>query len=118
MANVLGYISFASIVILAAKFITRRAGNDKADAFFWKLHKPASGIFLLACIVHVLVQIPVLYAKSMQMIVLGVCGAGCAVILIGACHMIKEEKQKMQIHRALTVILVGIAVVHLFCGNR
>lgn len=117
MATVLGYSCFVSTVILAAKFFTRKIRHRKTDDFFWKLHKPVSGIFLLTCIMHVMIQISALNTKSIQVLISGIFGLASALILIAACHMIKEQKLKMRLHRILTVFLAGAAVIHLVCGN-
>ncbi|MCI8993130.1 MAG: hypothetical protein HFG80_10510 [Eubacterium sp.] len=113
MAFLCGMIGLICIVILTAKFLTRISAIKKADEFLWKLHKPASGILFLSAIAHIAVQIPFLTSKSMQSKVSGIFVLAAAVVLVAACHMIKETGLKMRIHRILTVALAGIAALHL-----
>ena len=112
MGILTGYISLACLLFLAAKFVTRKTKNQKLDRFFHRLHKPVSGIFLLTGIVHLFLVLPVWNTRSMPVNFSGVAALAILLLLIVACHGIKDAKKRMFWHRLLTIVLLILAACH------
>lgn len=106
MGIITGYISLISFLLLAVKYVLRRMKNQKMNCFFKRLHKPVSCIFLLSCIIHLILVIPVLKARNLLVTFSGFLGFGIAIFIILLCHVIKDRKKKMFWHRALTLALL------------
>ena len=81
-----GYICLFCFCILLAKALTRKLGIQKADRLFMKLHKPASGILLIACTVHMILVYPILKMRNPAVIVTGICAVVTYLLLIIFCH--------------------------------
>lgn len=112
MGIVMGYICLICYILLAGKYVARKTERQRVNAFFLKLHKPVSCIFLLACIIHLILVLPVLKGRDMLVTVSGMFCLGMILLLIILCHVIKEKKQKMFWHRLLTVVLLVMIVFH------
>lgn len=112
MGIVMGYICLICYILLAGKYVARKTERQRVNAFFLKLHKPVSCIFLLTCIIHLILVLPVLKGRDMLVTVSGMFCLGMILLLIILCHVIKEKKQKMFWHRLLTVVLLVMIVFH------
>lgn len=88
MGIITGYISLISFLLLATKFVMRRMKNQKMNRFFKKIHKPVSCIFLLSCIIHLILVIPVLKTRNLLVVFSGYLGFGIAILIILFCHVI------------------------------
>ncbi|MDD3412957.1 MAG: FMN-binding protein [Lachnospiraceae bacterium] len=112
MGIITGYISLISFLLLAAKFAMRKMKIQKMNQFFKRLHKPVSCVFLLSCIIHLILVIPVLKTRNLLVTFSGYLGFGIAILIILLCHMIKDGKKKMFWHRTLTLALLTAVVCH------
>lgn len=113
MGIVMGYISLLGFLLLAAKFIARKTKSERINCFFGKLHKPVSCIFLLTCVIHLFLVLPVLKTRNLSVIVFGIIGLVIAILLILLCHTIKDKQKKMFWHRTLTLVLLITAIIHI-----
>ena len=122
-----GYICLFCFCILLAKALTRKLGMQKADRLFMKLHKPASGILLIACTVHMILVFPVLKMRNPAVIVTGICAVVTYLLLIIFCHnsgfriLSKNLKKnvsepaayKLRLHRVLSLIMLVCIAAHI-----
>ena len=122
-----GYICLFCFCILLAKALTRKLGIQKADRLFMKLHKPASGILLIACTVHMILVYPILKMRNPAVIVTGICAVVTYLLLIIFCHnsgfriLSKNLKKnisdpatyKLRLHRVLSLIMLVCIAVHI-----
>ncbi|MGN0366098.1 MAG: hypothetical protein ACI4E5_09225 [Suilimivivens sp.] len=117
MGIVFGCLCFVFFCVLAAKAATRRFHLEKADRFLMKLHKPASALLVISCFLHIVLVMPVWRNRDILVNITGIAGVIFMLLLIGLCHIIKDEKKKIFWHRALTVILAICVVGHMVaCG--
>lgn len=113
MGIITGYLALICLLLLLAKFVTRRIHNDRLDRFFLKLHKPVSAAFVIMTVVHLLLTLPVFRTRSPAVILSGIAALIILILMITLCHSIKNGKEKMHWHRILSVILLLLAVVHI-----
>lgn len=113
MGIITGYISVALFLLLCAKYITKRINRPSADALFCRIHKPASGLFLMFCILHIWFVIPVLDKRNIMVICSGIAIISMAVVLIVLCHRIKDMEKKMVWHRILSIIVLAALLIHI-----
>ena len=122
-----GYICLFCFCILLAKALTRKLGIQKADRLFMKLHKPASGILLIACTVHMILVYPILKMRNPAVIVTGICAVVTYLLLIIFCHnsgfrllqkrqtekILNPAAYKLRLHRILSVIMLACIATHI-----
>lgn len=113
MGIVFGFISLICFLVLAAKAITHRCNWQRADRFLLKIHKYASVLLLISCLIHIILVVPVLENRSIFVIITGASSIIVMILLIFFCHMIKEKKKKLWWHRALTIIMAICIVAHI-----
>ncbi len=113
MGIITGYLALIGLLLLLAKFVTRRIHNDRFDRFFLKLHKPISAAFVIITVIHLLLTFPVFRTRNLAVIVSGIAALIVLLLLITLCHCIKNGKEKMRWHRILSGILLLLAVVHI-----
>jgi uncharacterized protein with FMN-binding domain len=112
MGIITGYFSLISFLLLVIKFIVRKMKNQKLNHIFKQLHKPVSCVFLLSCIIHFVLVIPVLKARNLLVTYSGLLSFGIAILLILFCHIIKDGKKKMFWHRTLAFALLVAVTCH------
>ena len=112
LSIILGYITAISLIVVLWKYIARISGNRNMDALFWKWHKPASGVFFLAVLIHLFITIPRWSEGRVLLPVFGLAACLVSVILTACCHGMKEPKKKMHWHRVYSVLLLVLAVGH------
>ena len=112
MGLVTGYISLLCFLLLAVKFIARKMRSVRWNSFLQRLHKPVSAVFMIACIIHLILTFPVWQTRTLSVMVSGSLGIVIAILLIYLCHTIKNDKRKIFWHRALAIVLLAAAVLH------
>ena len=60
MGIVTGYICLISFMVLALKFVARKAKLNKVNRFLQISHKPVSCIFFTTGVLHFIIVLPVL----------------------------------------------------------
>lgn len=122
-----GYICLFCFCILLLKALTRKAGLRKADRFIMKLHKPASGILLAGCAVHMTLVFPVLRMRNIAVLVTGICAAATYLLLIVFCHnggfqiisknlntnVSNPAAYKLRLHRVMSFIMLVCIAAHI-----
>lgn len=112
MGIITGYISSLCLLFLVAKFMARKSKNHEINHFLGKIHKPVSCIFLLSCMIHFILVIPVLQSRSVLLTGSGVIAIGVAILLVILCHTIKDRQNKIVWHRMLSAVLLATVIFH------
>lgn len=113
MGIITGYICAICFLLLAVKFIARKAKWERLNQILHKVHKPVSGIFLLAAIIHLCLVFPVLKTRNVLVNITGIAALVIVVLMIVLCHVMRQDTKKMFWHRMLTVILLLLIIVHI-----
>ena len=113
MGIITGYLALIGLLLLLAKFVTRRIHNDRFDRFFLKLHKPVSTAFVIITVIHLLLTLPVFRTRDLTVVLSGIAALIILILLITLYHRIKNGKEKMRWHRILSTIMLLFAVVHI-----
>lgn len=120
-----GFICLSSFCILLLKALTRKCGLHRADRHLIKLHKPASGLLLLASAAHILLVLPVLRMRHVIVLITGLCAVGCYLLLIVLCHggglrLLSANRAagnpaayKLRLHRIMSAIMLCLIAVHI-----
>lgn len=112
MGIVTGYICLISFMVLALKFIARKAKLNKVNRILQVIHKPVSCIFFAAGVLHFIIVLPVLKGRNMFVTISGIIALAFAIVLVVLCHTIKHGQKKMHWHRMMTVLILMLLVVH------
>ncbi len=112
MGIVTGYICLISFMVLALKFVARKAKLNKVNRFLQIIHKPVSCIFFAAGVLHFIIVLPVLEGRNMFVTISGIIALAFAIVLVVLCHTIKNGQKKMHWHRMMTVLILMLLVVH------
>lgn len=113
MGIVSGYVTVLCFVLLLAKLLTRLLKKRKADHVLMKLHKYLSAGMLFMGILHLILVYPVLRGRSKVVVVSGIVAMILMVLIIALCHMIKDRKKRVWLHRMLSLVLTLFVVVHI-----
>ena len=113
MGIILGYISLICFCVLAAKWITRKLHFEKVDKFLMRIHKKASVIFLIACVLHIVFAIPVFKTRSIYVLLTGIGAIVAVLLLIIFCHVMKDNTVKLWWHRILTIVIFFFIICHM-----
>ena len=113
MRIILGVITLVCFLLLAVKYPLRKLGLHKLNGALMKLHEPASAGLLLAGLVHLILCFRFFRQGSLLLPLSGLAVFVMCFVIIAACHMMKEPKQKMHWHRILSLITVILIAIHM-----
>jgi len=113
MGMITGYFSLLCSCLLLAKALTRKFHLSKADKLLMRLHKYVSAVFLVVCILHIVFVSSVLQAHHMLVPLIGSLAAVVSVLIIILCHVIKEKKLNLSLHRVLSLLLLCCVIGHI-----
>ena len=114
MGIILGWLSLICFLGLLAKAVTRKLRLKKANMVFMKIHKPLSVAFLVFCLIHFLVVLPVFQTRAFGLYVTGIVIFTIAFLLIILCHTMKKAKDKqIKWHRILSAGILFFAIIHI-----
>lgn len=113
MRVVTGYVCLAGLLVLLLKYVARKTGSEKWNTLFRRWHKPASGIFFLAAIVHLILVIPVLKDREVLLWGTGAVSFFLGMLVITLGHTIKDKGKNMYWHRILSVMLTVSVAFHI-----
>ncbi len=120
-----GFVCLFCFCILLLKALTKRLDRQNADKLIMKLHKPASGLLLLGCIVHIILIFPVIKMRHPVILLTGFTTVGCYLLLIVFCHNRglrllpgnhagkRNVAYKLSLHRIMSVIMLLLVIVHI-----
>ena len=112
MGIVTGYICLISFMVLALKFVARKAKFNRVNRFLQIIHKPVSCIFFATGVLHFIIVLPVLKGRNIFVTISGIIALAFAIVLVVLCHTIKNGQKKMHWHRMMTVLILMLLVVH------
>ena len=106
-------VALLALLIVAAKFITKRIGAKKADRLLMKIHRPAGYILVAAGLTHGLLSFRILSITPALVYVLGFI---CLFAILAAImtFLLKDKLSKKWLiwHRFTTVIVLVTLVLH------
>lgn len=120
-----GFVCLFCFCILLLKALTKRLKWQKADNLVMKLHKPASGLLLLGCAVHMILILPVIKMRHPVILLTGFATVVCYLLLIVFCHgrglrllpgdhaKKSTAAYKLILHRIMSVIMLLLIIVHI-----
>lgn len=112
MGIITGYICLISFMVLALKFVARKAKFNRVNRFLQIIHKPVSCIFFATGVLHFIIVLPVLKGRNIFVTISGIIALAFAIVLVVLCHTIKNGQKKMHWHRMMTVLILMLLVVH------
>lgn len=113
MRIILGWLSLVCFLLLSVKYPLRKLGLHRLNGALMKLHEPASAGLLLAGLVHLILCVRLFGQKPLLLPLSGLAVFLMCFVIIAACHMMKEPKQKMRWHRLLSLITVLLIAIHM-----
>ena len=113
MRIVLGLLALVCFLLLAVKYPLRKLGLHKLNGALMKLHEPASAGLLLAGLVYLILCLRLFGQRNLLLPLSGLAVFIMCFVIIAACHMMKEPKQKMRWHRILSLITVILIAIHM-----
>ena len=109
-----GCTAAVSLAALTVKYPLRKLGLHKANAVMMQAHEAASGAYFLAALVHMATAQKRSRIKALS----GFASFAISVVLIADCHMAKDQKAKMQRHRAYSTVLTLTTLSHIFSESN
>ena len=113
MRVILGLLGLVCFLLLAVKYPLRKLGLHKLNGKLMKLHEPASAGLLLAGLVHLILCFRFFRLGSLLLPLSGLAVFVMCFVIIAACHMMKEPKQKMRWHRILSLVTAILLATHM-----
>ena len=113
MRIVLGLLALVCFLLLAVKYPLHKLGLHKLNGALMKLHEPASAGLLLGGLVHLILCFRLFGLGNLLLPLSGLAVFIMCFVIIAACHMMKEPKQKMRWHRILSLITAILIAIHM-----
>ena len=113
MGIITGYFCLLCFFFLLVKALTRKFHFIKMDKIIMRIHKPVSAAFLIICVLHIIFMYPVLITRHMLVPVTGMLIVGVSAALIALCHMVKDKKLNLTIHRIFSIVMLCCVVGHM-----
>ena len=117
------WISIALLIFTALKYITRRSGNYSINCFFRKYHIIAGILMIITSFLHGIFagnEITTTFEDmkiASKLFTLNL-GTACFIVTLFLCltYLFRRRLKKrwMIFHRGLTVLLVLLAVLHIY----
>ena len=98
--------------MLMMKWVARKFNITRVNNILGKLHKPLGVIALILGIVHFIVVIPVMKNRDVLVNFTGVLAFVLMVAIIVSCHVTRNNKVKMKLHRIFTIIAFACIIGH------
>lgn len=114
---ILGMISAVFFLLLCSKIITKRGANRKIDKGMEKVHKIAGVIFFFLICAHMILALPLIKQRPIEMYLSGWLMLVFTAICI-ASYFRKEKLKKKWIlmHRTLAVLIFLCLIIHVYFG--
>lgn len=113
MGIVTGYICLICLIFLLLKYIARRFHFDKLNKGLMKIHKYMACAFLLIGILHLILVIKVIDTRHYWVTASGIVVLFSGLALTVICHAMKNRKREIFFHRALSLIMAVMLVIHI-----
>ncbi|MDO4491242.1 MAG: FMN-binding protein [Lachnospiraceae bacterium] len=113
MGIIIGYICLVLFLLLALKFVAKRLGWKKVNGALMKGHKFVALAFLIGSVLHFILVIPVLEGRHSWVNMSGIVILVLGIALTIVCHRVKNRKVEIRFHRAFTLSMLIMTVVHM-----
>ena len=113
MGIITGYLCLLCMLFLMLKYAARKFRWDRVSSFLMKYHKYAAALFLLISAAHFLFVLPVLASRLPVIAVSGIVVAAAGLAIVIFCHTMKDRKKELLLHRLLSLLIVGMVLVHM-----
>lgn len=113
MGIITGYLCVICLLLLLAKFVTKRCNAKKLNAFLMKIHKYVATGFLAIALLHFILVLKVLDTRMLIVCISGILLALIGVLLVVVCHTVKVQKKEIRFHRFFSLLLVLLAFTHI-----
>lgn len=113
MGIITGYVCLVFMLFLMLKFPARKFRWNTVNAFLMKVHKYAAALFLAVGAVHFVLVFSVLRSRMRIIPVSGILAVLAGLLLVIFCHVMKDRKKELLFHRLLSVLIVGMTVIHM-----
>ncbi|NCB32679.1 MAG: hypothetical protein EOM64_02150 [Erysipelotrichia bacterium] len=111
MKTVTGILNLVLFAILLLKGPIRKYGSRELNRFFFRLHKPVSGIVCLTVPVHLFYIWNAAGTYPLHSF-FGIAAAAEYLVLVTLCHTMKNQTVKMRWHRILSALLLALLAGH------
>lgn len=108
-----GIIALVCFLLLSVKYPLRKLGLHRPNAALMKCHEHASAGLLLAGLIHLILGIGRIKVQGALLVLSGIGVFVMSIVIIAACHMMKDPGQKMRWHRALSLVTALLTVLHI-----
>ena len=108
-----GYLCLGFMLVLLTKYPARKFAWMKINRLLMKCHKYAVFAFLLTGILHFILVLPVLQNRMAVVTVSGLIAVMGGIGILVFCHTMKDDKKKLRVHRALSILLLCTVLVHI-----
>lgn len=112
MGIVTGYICLVCLIVLLIKYIARRFHFDKLNKGLMKIHKYMACAFLVVGMLHLILVIKVIDTRDYLVTISGIVVFFSGIALTVICHAMKNRKREIYFHRALSLIMAVMLVIH------
>lgn len=113
MGIITGYICAILLIVLLIKFLARKCKWTRLNKALMKSHKYIAFLFLAISVVHLILVIPVLEGRHIFVTVSGIVILVVGLLLTIICHVMKDKKKEVKIHRLLSVVMALMLVGHI-----
>lgn len=112
MGIISGYICAFLLLTLLFKFIARLCHWRKLSNILAKSHKCIAFSFLMLSVVHFFLVASVLKARSDTVAGTGVILLATGIALTVVCHLLKDKKKELILHRLFSALMLVLLVAH------
>ncbi len=113
MGIITGYICLFFMVLLLAKYITKRCNLTKINAFLMRIHKYAACGFLVVGIAHFILVIKVIDTRNIIVVISGIVILVTGIALMLVCHIMKNRKKEIIFHRGFSLVIAVMMIIHM-----
>ena len=112
MGMITGYICLLLMVLLLAKYVTKRCHQKKLNAFLMRIHKYVACGFLVVGLVHMILTMKIFDTRDVLVVVSGIVMLAAGIILTFVCHLMKNRKKEILFHRGFTLLIAVMMIIH------
>lgn len=103
-------LAFVGILLVAAKWITKRLAAGKADSFFLKLHKPAGYLTAIAGMTHMVCAVRAVAMTPVWVYIFGT--LSIVLIILAICAYRRNTSKWLFWHRVFSAAAMISIVMH------
>lgn len=113
MGIITGYICLFFMILLLAKYITKRCNLTKINAFLMRTHKYAACGFWVVGMLHFILVIKVIDTRNIIVVISGIVILVTGIALMLVCHIMKNRKKEIIFHRGFSLVIAVMMIIHM-----